>query len=275
MADPAAPPGTGDGAKGLALITGASTGIGADLARVFARHGHPLALTARSGARLEALADELAASPGGRPRTFALDLAEPGAVDDLATRLREAGAAPAILVNNAGFGLIGRFSDLERSAQLNLIDLNIRTLTGLTHTFLPDIIAARGAIMNVASVAAFFPGPGMAVYYASKAYVLSFSEALSLELAADGVSVSALCPGPTETEFFTRAGALSGRPEGMGFIGRMASMPVAEAGYAGLMAGRRVVAPGWSNRFLTMASRLAPKQLSMRVIARIQLLRRA
>jgi len=260
--------------KALALITGASTGIGADLARVFARHGHPLALTARSGARLDALADELATSPGGRPLTFALDLAEPGAVDDLAARLAGAGITPAILVNNAGFGLIGRFAELDRATQINLLDLNIRALTGLTHTFLPGIIAARGAILNVASVAGFYPGPGMAVYYASKAYVLSFSEAMSLELAADGVRVTALCPGPTETEFFMRAGAPSGRLEGMRFVGRMASMPVAEAGYAGLMAGRRVVAPGWSNRFLTMASRLAPKRLSMRVIARMQMLRR-
>ena len=178
-------------ARKVVLVTGASLGIGAELARVFASHGHDLALAARSRDRLEALADEIAASGAAsgiirsgilRPIVIEIDVARPGAADALAARLLAEGASVEILVNNAGFGLIGPASALARDEQIEMVDLNVRALTDLTLAFLPDIRAARGRILNVASVAAFLPGPGMAAYYATKAFVLSFSEALWFEL---------------------------------------------------------------------------------------------
>ena len=183
--------------RGLAIVTGASDGIGAELARVFAMRGHDLALVARRADRLEALADEIVAKGAQRrPLVVALDLGEPGAVDALARALDAAGAQAEILVNNAGFGLLGPVETLDAAGQLGMIDLNVRALTALTLRFLPDIVARRGGILNVASIAAFMPGPNFAIYYATKAFVLSFSEALSQELRASGVKVSCLCPGP-------------------------------------------------------------------------------
>jgi short-subunit dehydrogenase len=254
--------------KPVTLITGASVGIGADLARVFARNGHALALVARDGARMRALADEIVAAGGEAPLIFEADLTAPGAADALAAKIAEAGAIVTTLVNNAGFGLIGRASELDRGEQLRMIDLNVRALTDLALVFLPSIRAARGGLMNVASTAAFYAGPGMAVYYATKGFVLSFSQALGYELKDEGVRVMALCPGPTKTEFFERAGA-----RGMSF-GRMpmaSSMSVAEAGYAGLMSGRTVVVTGLVNRLLAMTSRFQPRALSMPVIGKMQL----
>ena len=164
-------------ARPLTLITGASGGIGAELARVFAAHGHDVALAARSADKLEALADEIAeAAPARRrPLVVALDLMAPGAATQLAATLESAGAQVEMLVNNAGFGLAGQADQLDRAEQLSMIDLNIRALVDLTLTFSPQIEARHGAILNVASTAAFQPGPGMAVYYATKAFVLSFS----------------------------------------------------------------------------------------------------
>jgi len=253
-----------------ALITGASGGIGADLARVFARHGHPVALAARSGERLQALANELQEQTGIRATIAACDLEQPQAAPALMSDLAAAGFSPGILVNNAGFGLNGPFADLELEKQLALIDLNIRALTQLTSLCLPHIAAARGRILNVASVASFFPGPGMAAYYASKAYVLSLGEALSWELRASGVTVSTLCPGPTNTGFMDRAGI---PPSGKAFYS-MPSMPVAEAGYRGLMAGKRVIGPGALNKVLAGLSGIVPHRISMRGIARMQYRRR-
>ena len=184
-----------DGHRPVVLITGASGGIGADLARVFAREGYDLALVARSADKLEALAEEIEALGHTRPFTLSLDLSRPQACEALALALDEAGLTPSTLINNAGFGLAGRAAMLERAGQIEMIDLNIRALTELTLRFLPAVIAGRGRIMNVASVAGFLPGPGMAVYYATKAYVVSFSQALSQELEGAGVTVTALCPG--------------------------------------------------------------------------------
>ncbi len=256
--------------RDIVLITGASMGIGADLARVFAHHGHALALTARSADRLHALADEIAATGAVRPLVIDLDLARHDAAQTLAARIEEAGARLHTLVNNAGFGLIGAAGDLLRAEQTAMIDLNVRALSDLTLAFLPDIRAARGRILNVASIAGFLPGPGMAVYYATKAYVLSFSQALAQELKAEGVTVTALCPGPTPTAFFDRAGA-KGDP--FGPMPKLSSRQVAEAGYAGLMAGRRVVVPGRFNRFLAALLGLSPRALTLPIVARMQMTR--
>jgi uncharacterized protein len=183
--------GSGSRARRVALITGASGGIGADLARVFARHGHDLALVARSRDKLEALADEITAPGKPRPLVLAFDLAEQGAVPQIAAALDAAGAEPEILVNNAGFGLAGEATVLDPSEQLALVDLNIRAVVEISLRFLPAIQVAKGRILNVASVAAYFPGgPGMAAYYASKSFLLSFSRALYQELRPQGVTVS-------------------------------------------------------------------------------------
>ena len=255
-----------------AIITGASTGIGADLARVFARNGHPLVIVARNRQRLEALADELLRDFGCHALVAVLDLEKAGAAGQLAEIVRQGGVEPGILVNNAGFGLLGEVRDQDAARLLAMIDLNMRALTDLTLTFLPGIIARRGAIMNVASTASWFPGPGMAVYYASKAYVRSFTTALAFELAPQGVRVSALCPGPTQSEFFDRAGAARN-----GFAGMvlMPSMKVAQAGYAGLMAGKRVIVPGFANKLVTSFAPFAPDGVLMRVIGKIQISRAA
>ncbi|MDB5644100.1 MAG: hypothetical protein JWN07_3417, partial [Hyphomicrobiales bacterium] len=215
----------------ITLITGASDGIGAELARIMARGGHDLALTARRRDRLDALADEIAATGRPRPLVIPCDLSQPGAIDVLESQLAAADARVAFLVNNAGFGLHGRAAALDRAAQLEMIDLNIRALTDLTLRLLPQITQARGGLLQVASTAAFLPGPNMAVYYATKAYVLSFSEALAQEMKAAGVRVCVLCPGPTATGFQTRAGLDAAIFDTMR---PMSARAVAEAGFAGL-----------------------------------------
>ena len=254
-------------ARTLTLITGASGGIGADLARVFARNGRDLALVARDREKLERLADEIAAEGRPRPLAIALDLSRADGVAALMQALETAGAEVEILVNNAGFGLVGKASELARDSQLNMIDLNIRTLADLTLRLLPQIVARKGRILNVASIVAFCPGPGMAMYYASKAFVLSFSQALSQELAGQ-VAVTALCPGATATGFAARAGF---SPDmAVGRVVGASAMSVAEAGYAGLMAGRRVVVPGFANKLLVFGASLAPRAWLLPAVARMQ-----
>jgi short-subunit dehydrogenase len=244
----------------ICLITGASAGIGKALARVFARHGHALVLTARREAQLSALADEIAASGHARPHVMTADLGAPVGPARLAEALRAAGLEPAIVVNNAGFGLLGEAADLDRAQQLAMIDLNIRALTDLSLRWLEPITRHRGGILNVASSAGFLPGPGMAVYHATKAYVVSFTEALHEELKADGVRVCALCPGPVATEFFDRAGL----PHDYfpAFLNRSAQR-VAREGYEGFMDGHRLVVPGKPNRVMTMLPRLLPRGLML------------
>ncbi|CCJ07229.1 SDR family oxidoreductase [Methylocystis sp. SC2] len=254
----------------VTVITGASDGIGAALARVFAANGHELALVARRGERLEALADEIAANGAVRPLPVELDVATEGAADALSARLAEAGAAPQFLVNNAGFGLLGRAIDLDAAEQLAMLDLNTRALTALTLRFLPSIVAAKGGVLNVASVAAFMPGPGFAVYYATKAYVRSLSEALSQELKPLGVKVACLCPGPVQTGFQARAGL-----DFSGMMGAMkpAMLPAAEVarqGYEGLMAGKRIIVPGLVNRMFVWGSAAAPRALLLPLLATAQ-----
>ena len=242
----------------VCLITGASSGIGAALAREFARHGHTLVLTARREAELDALAERIASDGHPRPHVIAADIGAGDGIAQLDAALHERGLDVAFLVNNAGFGLLGAAAELDLAQQLAIIDLNVRALTDLTLRFLPDITRQRGGILNVASIAGFLPGPGMAVYHASKAFAVSFSEALHAELAAKGVRVCALCPGPVPTGFFHRAGI----PHGYfpSFLARSAER-VAREGYAGLMSGRRLVIPGGPNRILTLLPRLLPRGL--------------
>jgi short-subunit dehydrogenase len=254
----------------LALITGASDGIGAELARVMAHAGHDLAITARRADRLDALADEIAATGRPRPLVVACDLSQPESVEALAATLADVEID--ILVNNAGYGLHGGAQDLDRAAQLNMIDLNVRALTDLTLRFLPQIVATRGRILQVASTAAFLPGPGMAVYYATKAYVLSFGEALSQELKATGATVSVLCPGPTLTGFQARAGLDAAL---FNMLRPMNAHEVAQAGYAGLMAGKRVIVPGALNKISRAMAGLSPRLFLLPVVGRLQESRKA
>ena len=247
-------------AQPLSLITGASSGIGAALAREFARHGHALVLTARREAELQALADSVAAEGRGRPVVIASDLGTPGGVASLTDTLAARGLEPAFLVNNAGFGLIGDAADLDRTRQLAMIDLNMRALTDLSLRLLDGVSRQRGGILNVASVAGFLPGPSMAVYHASKAYVLSFTEALHAEMASEGVRVCALCPGPVATEFFERAGSPDLDPPSA-FL--RTPERVAREGYEGLMGGHRVVVPGGPNRIVTLLARVMPRGLML------------
>lgn len=249
----------------VALITGASAGIGAELARVFARHGHTLALVARRKDRLEALAAEIVRSGQPAPLVLAIDLARADAPAAIAKALAARGAEPAYVVNNAGFGLLGQAALLDRAGQLGMIDLNVRTLTALSLAFVDSLARHRGGILNVASLASFLPGPGMAVYYATKAYVLSFTEALHRELKPRGVRVTALCPGPVATEFQARAGMRAAHVPDI--LTRSAGR-VAEEGYRGLMAGRRVVIPGRANRAVAVATRVLPRSLLLAVAER-------
>jgi len=241
----------------IALITGASAGIGAELARVFAEHGHELVLVARREDRLAALADEIAAGGRQRPTLLRVDLERRDAVSGLAAELTSRGLEPQIVINNAAFGLVGRADKLSRDEQLAMIDLNVRALTELSLAFVESLARHRGGILNVASVAAFMPGPGMAVYYASKAFVLSFSEALHQELSERGVRVTTLCPGPVPTEFQARAGLGDRMPN----VLALSAERVARIGYDGLMRGKRVVVAGIGNRIRVFLLRFMPNAL--------------
>lgn len=236
----------------VALITGASAGLGVDFARQLSAKGYRLVLVARRRDRLDALAAEL-----GHARAIACDLGEPEAVDRLMTDIAAAGETVSLLVNNAGFGLSGRFAGQERERLRAMIDLNCGALTELAHAVLPAMRARkRGAILNVASTAAFQPGPGMAVYFATKAFVLSFSEALHEELKGEGVVVTALCPGPTATEFGEVAGFKSN-----GLIDRLSaeSGAVVRAGLDALAAGKAICIPGAINKASAQGHRLLPR----------------
>src|SRR5260370_219919 len=234
-------------ARPLALVTGASGGIGAALARELARHGHDLVLAARSVAPMEALAAELSEF-GAEATVIAADLAKPGAAAALADDIARRGLAVDVLVNNAGLGAAGRFDRIDPARLGEILHVNIVALTELTRLLLPGMIArGHGRIMLVASVAGFQPGPRMAAYFASKAYVLSLGEALAYELRATGVSVTILCPGATATNFFAVAGAensvMARRLRRM-----MRAEDVARLGCRGLVAGRRVGITGIMNR---------------------------
>ncbi|HZD89635.1 MAG TPA: SDR family oxidoreductase [Pseudolabrys sp.] len=245
-------------ARAICLVTGASSGIGAALAREFANHGHAVVLTARREEPLRALADEIAAAGHTRPEVVTADLGTAEGVAALAGELAARGLEPAYLVNNAGFGVFGEAADIPVEKQLKLIDVDVRAVTDLTLRYIGSVTRHQGGILNVASIAGFLPGPGLAAYHAAKAFVVSFTEALHQELKADGVRVCALCPGPVETGFFDQAGIPAGY-----FPAFLARSPerVARAAYEGLMAGHRVVVPGKPNRMVTLLPRLLPRGL--------------
>jgi uncharacterized protein len=249
--------------KPVVLITGASSGIGVALAKVFAAHGHELALVARRQDRLDALAQDIAATGRARPTVITADLERRDGASAIAAELSSLGLEPAIVVNNAGFGLRGAATALSRDEQLAMIDLNVRALTELSLMFVDSVARHRGGILNVASLAAFLPGPGMAVYYASKAYVLSFSEALHRELAERGVRVTALCPGPVPTEFQARAGGMQDNAAVRAL--ELSAERVAQIGYEALMAGKRVAIAGIGNRIAVSFMRLVPNALLLRL----------
>jgi short-subunit dehydrogenase len=247
-----------------ALVTGASSGIGLELASLMAADHTDVILVARRHERLQQVAADLTARHGIRAWTIAADLSRVGAPGEVAQRIKAIGVEVDILINNAGFGQRGAFAEISQERQLEMLDVNVRALTHLARLFLPAMISRRsGRIMNVASTAAFQPGPLMAVYYASKAYVLSFSVALSLELEKSGVTVTALCPGPTRTEFQAVAG-MGGTALGSKGVA-MDVRPVAVAGYRGMMRGKRIVTPGLLNKTGALGAKLAPRSLAARI----------
>lgn len=249
----------------VALITGASSGIGAELARVFARHGHRLVLAARRTERLNALADEFANAGRPRPLVLTVDLCAPGAGDAIQDALLREGLEPQYVVNNAGFGLAGLAASQPRERQLDMIDLNVRALTDLSLRFADPLERLHGGLMNIASVAGFLPGPNHAVYYATKAYVVSFTTALHQEWRGRGIRVSTLCPGPVPTEFQEVAG--TGRSVVETPMTTLADR-VAEEGYRGLMAGKRLVVPGFLNKLLVYGIGLVPHAVLLPQVAK-------
>jgi short-subunit dehydrogenase len=255
----------------VTLITGASAGIGTEFARVFASNGHRLALVARRADRLTALAGELTAAGRAAPIVIPCDLEQLDAGDKIAAALAEAGVEVEYVVNNAGFGLFGNAIELDRADQLNMITVNIRAMTDLSLRFADSLIRHRGGVLNVGSIAGFLPGPGMAVYYASKAYVLSFSEALRCELAPRGVRVTVVCPGPVPSEFQARAGFSPGFDSA---ILNVSPAEVARQGYAGLMANKRAVLPGFGIKIVPVLLRLFPRGFILAAVGRVQLRQR-
>ena len=251
------------------LITGASGGIGEAFARIFASEHYDLILSARRGEPLTRLAAELSKAHQVRAEVVPVDLSLPTGSEQLLAALQARSLAVDVLVNNAGFGVFGAFADADLREQLGQIQVNVVALTQLTRELLPAMVRrGRGRILNVASTAAFQPGPLMAIYYATKAYVLSFSEALHNELDGSGVTVTCLCPGPTRTEFMARA--RMGNPAVLAKSRLMMDAgEVARQGFLGLQKGRRLVIPGLLNKAVAHSTRLASRGLSARVVRRL------
>ena len=251
-----------------ALITGASAGLGAHFALALAKQGHDVILVARREDRLQQIAEHVRARHGVAAHAIRADLGKKSAATKLAQTVAERGLAVDMLVNNAGFGARGAFAELDGAMQARMIDLNCRALVELCHAFVPLMLERRtGAILNVASTAAFQPGPWMAVYYASKAFVLSFSEALHEEVKARGVRVSALCPGPTRTEFAGIAGMTDSA-----LFERFAGTPerVVADGLKALVGNRAVAVSGAANRMMASAIRFTPRGLARRIAGSLQ-----
>jgi len=258
---------TGDGQT--ALVTGASAGIGVDLAECFAKDGYDLILTARSADALQDVATRLAAAHNVKATPITSDLSIPGGGATLANEIETRGLHVDALVNNAGYGIAGAFNGSDLTEQLGMIDLNDRALVELTHVYWPRMLAnRRGGVLNVASTASFQPGPLMAIYYASKAFVLSFSEALWKEAEGTGVNVSCLCPGPTVSKFRERAGTGKTRLARAGTP--MGSAEVAKLGYDGWRANKRVVITGARNVILATLAPLLPRRVILGLVHNLQ-----
>lgn len=253
-----------------ALVTGASAGIGVDLAECFARDGYDLILTARSEGALQEVANRLASAYGVKTHVVALDLGAIGGGTKLAEQIKARGLDVDVVVNNAGYGHAGALTSSDLATQLGMIDLNVRALVELTYHFWDGMLAKkRGGVLNVASTAAFQPGPLMANYYASKAYVLSFSEALWEESRGTGLHVSCLCPGPTVSKFRERAGTGKTRlAKNAGAA--MASAPVARMGYEGWKRNKRVVVTGLPNKFIAGFGKFIPRATLLRMVHGLQ-----
>jgi len=250
------------------LITGASGGIGEELARLFAAHHCDLVLVARGEDKLQSLSGELARTHGIQSRVLAADLADPTAPPRVFEALQQQGVAIDVLVNNAGFGARGAYAEIDYEVEARMIQVNVAALAHLTRLFLPGMLARRnGKILNVASTAAYVPGPFMAVYYASKAFVLSFSEAIAEETQGTGVTVTALVPGPTETNFAAAAGNQDSRLFRTGAV--MSAAAVAGVGYDALMAGKRVAIAGASNKLTVFSTRLAPRSMLAKITSKL------
>ncbi|MGD0337440.1 MAG: SDR family oxidoreductase [Bacteroidota bacterium] len=255
--------------RNVVLVTGASTGIGYELCKLFAHDRYDLVIVARDGKRLSQVASELCQEYGIGVYSIPCDLSVSSAAVTLYKKLKQKELTVDILVNNAGFGLSGSFSKTSLKDELAMIQVNITSLTHLTKLVLPGMIARKsGKILNVASTAAFQPGPLMAVYYATKAYVLLFSEALAREIQGTGITVSVLCPGPTRTQFQQRARIGQSRIIDTKLI--MDATTVATAGYRGLMKGKTIIIPGLSNKISSQAHRLLPRKLVSKIVYTIQ-----
>lgn len=247
-----------------ALVTGGSGGIGLEIAKELARKGFDITLVARRRDALEAAAGQLEGKFGIKAHVFAADLRRTDAPEQIYDFLHNENVPIEVLVNNAGFGLGGEFSETELTRELEMIQVNIGALTHLTKLFLPPMVRQRsGRVLNVASTAAFQPGPLMAVYYATKAYVLSFSQALAEELRNTGVTVTALCPGPTQTDFAEAAQMTNSRL--FNSFGVADADDVARYGVRAMLRGKRLAIPGIRNKVLAQANRIAPRALSAKL----------
>jgi uncharacterized protein len=246
-----------------ALITGASEGIGYELVKLFAKDGYDCVLAARNKKKMDQLAAEVEKSFGIKTRVIAKDLSLPKSAQEIFDELNAAGVPIDVLINNAGLGLCGDFAKSDMDMNMHLLQVNMLSLTKLTWLFLPGMIKRKyGKIMNVGSIASYAPSPNFALYNASKAYVLFFSEALREELKGTGVTVTCLCPGATDTQWQERAGAKEIRLNKVRIVG---PQPVAQAGYKGMMKGKRVVVPGLDNKFTVLSAKLAPRALTLKV----------
>ena len=254
------------------LITGASSGIGWELARCFAAEKSRLILVARSTDAMQTLAQELQQAYGCETHVLTSDLSNPESPAKIFEELQGRGITVDVVVNNAGFGLHGSFAELPLARQLSMIQVNVTALVALTGLFLPGMLARRrGGILNVGSVAGFMPGPNMAVYFATKAFVMSFSEALYEELRGTGVTVTDLCPGPTETNFSAVARAHHRRR--MQPVRKMTAAEVAVAGHLAFRRGVCVKVTGWKNLFLAQLPRINPRVIIRKAVRRVNRLK--